>query len=148
MSTRNIKERMKKCSEVFTMIADLLSDKYETLESCNKDFSKYLCPKGTIGEVTYESKPEKSFRISDHWNWYSNMKKCPDPDYIQCYASNLPEPRPREGESATKPRSAISIGFYVNGQYKIIYGELYNKETDEWTWFENDILKIVGLINN
>ena len=146
MSTRNIKERMNKCSEVFSELAKILSDQYEILESCNKDFSKYLCLKGTTGEVSYEGKPEKSFRISDHWNWYSNVKKCPDMSIIQCYASNIPEPREREGEGATKPRKAISIGFYENGQYKIVYGEFYNKETEEWSWMENDISDLVDLI--
>lgn len=141
---RDIKERMTKCSEAFKRLIDAFGESYEILESCNQDFSKYLCPKGTTNEVTYYSKPDLSFRISDHWNWYANVNKCSDENYIQCYSPDILEPREREEEGKpTKPRKAISIGLFINGSYKIIYGEYFDKETGEWSWLDEDIISTI-----
>lgn len=65
-----INEKNYNCEKFFEALCDMLSDRYEMLKSCNRDMSAYLCPIGTTSEVTYYSKPEGSFRISDHWNWY------------------------------------------------------------------------------
>lgn len=145
----DIKMRMAKCEEFFKCLTNLLGDDYEVLESCNKDFSKYLVPKGKTNEVTYYGKPELSLRISDHWNWYSNINKCSDENYIQCYSPDILEPREREEEGkSTKPRKAISVALFINGQYHIVYGEYFNKETQEWSWKENNVLSLTLYLYN
>ena len=96
-----INEKNTKCKIFFELLTNALKDRYEVLGSCNNDISAYLCPVGTSSEVTYYSKPERSFRISDHWNWYANTNKCPDSKYIQCYCRELPwaRKRPAEGKA-------------------------------------------------
>ena len=75
-----------------------LSERFEwvVVESCNKDFSRYLVltvhGKPYTGDITYHSKPWHSFRISDHWNWFANIKKCEDPFYVQCNSLDMPYP--------------------------------------------------------
>ena len=140
-----IKEKNDKCKSFFDTLVSALSDTYEVLESCNKDISAYLCPVGTTKEVTYHSKPEYSLRISDHWNWYANIKKCSDPKYIQCYCVDLPwaHKRPLEGTAGT-PIKASSVCIFVDGKYRVIYGESYNRKTKTWSWIENDVNEILS----
>ena len=105
-----IKEKNTKCEEFFNAIVNMLDGKYERIGSCNRDMSAYLCPIGTTEEVTYHSKPEESFRVSDHWNWYSNTVKCQDVKYIQCYSADLPWARRRpEPNKASRPIMASSV---------------------------------------
>ena len=133
-----IKEKNEKCKEFFDSLVDMLGDKYEVLNSCNKDMSAYLCPNGTSSEVTYYSKPEESFRISDHWNWYANTNKCSDSRYIQCYCVDLPWARRRsEPNKAGKPIMASSVCVFRNNKYHVIYGEYFDRKTKTWSWIDS-----------
>ena len=80
-------EKEQKCKDFFEELSEKLKDTHIVMKSCNKDNSVYLVPKGTEKEVTYYGKPVYSFRISDHWNWKSNLKKNPNPGYVQCSGS-------------------------------------------------------------
>lgn len=133
-------EKNHKCKVFFDALVNALGDGYERLDSCNKDISEYLCPVGTTGEISYNSKPEGSFRISDHWNWYANTRKCSDPKYIQCYCAELPWARRRpEAGRAGKPIMASCVCVFRNGKYHVIYGERFDRKTKTWSWFENNI---------
>ena len=69
---------LKACENFFSELTRILDGKYEVVGSCNQDISRYLIPAGTKEQITYYGKPELSFRISDHWSWDSNVKKCHD----------------------------------------------------------------------
>ena len=127
------------CSDFFDKLSGLLSENYEVLGSCNKDFSRYLIPKGTANQVTYYGKPVKSFRISDHWNWFSNLKKCSDPNYVQCRSLDMPWCRKREEGSffATKPRFGAQVCIQLeDGCYHHVYGDRFDRATKTWKWIE------------
>ena len=143
-----IEEKMAKCSEFFCKLAEELRDSYEVLESCNADFSKYLVPNGTSDQVTYEGKPDKSFRISDHWNWYANVRKCPNPNYIQCLSVDLPWARKRMEEGRpSKPITGVQIALIGDdGKYHVVYGECYNRKTKEWSWVENNPKEVAEMV--
>lgn len=96
MKRMNRKEKIQACIEFFNTIAGLLSETHEVVESCNQDISQYLIPFGSIQDLSYASKPANSFRISDHWNWYSNLMKNPDEHYIQCFSVDAPWANPRK----------------------------------------------------
>ncbi len=141
---RNIEERKGKCINYFNNLAESLKKTHVVVNSCNNDMSAYLVPIGTEDQITYSSKPKNSYRISDHWNWYSNVNKCPNESYIQCYNVDLPFARPRLAPGkASKPRFAISVAYFGNdGKYHHVYGEKFNRKTKEWTWEEiNDVDK-------
>lgn len=139
------KEKYDKCKAFFDVLVDMLDKKYEKLESCNRDFSAYLCPNGTSNEVTYYGKPEKSFRISDHWNWYANTNKCSNPKYIQCYCVDLPWAHKRLAENrAGKPIMATCVSIFKNGRYHVVYGERYDRKTRSWSWIENSPTKVIS----
>ena len=89
----NHEEKMRRCSDFFNVLAQALSSNYTVMGSCNKDVSAYLVPTGHEDEVSYYGKPENSFRVSDHWNWYSSLKKCSDQDEVQCHSIDIPRPR-------------------------------------------------------
>ena len=137
---RNIQERKTKCRYFYDELTKELSEFYDSIGSCNHDESIYLIPKGTEEQITYYGKPDRSFRYSDHWNWYSSIRKCEDPSVIQCYNADIPEPRSRiEDWKASKPRFAIQVGYCdKNNEYHAIYGEAYDKETKEWYWLDNN----------
>ena len=90
--------KMIDCRMFFDELADILRSDYEVVESCNNDLSAYLIPKGSRDDLTYYGKPKNSFRVSDHWSWYSTLEKCDVPDYIQCYSVDMPHPKPRPDE--------------------------------------------------
>lgn len=139
------KEKFDKCREFFDILVDKLDGYYEELASCNQDLSAYLCPIGTTNEVSYNGKPEKSFRVSDHWNWYANTKKCKDPRYIQCYCIDLPWARKRLAENkAGKPIIASCVSIFKDGKYHVVYGEHFNRKTKKWSWIENSPEKILS----
>lgn len=131
-------EKQNKCKSFFETLVGMLGDRYERLSSCNKDISEYLCPVGTSGEVTYNGKPEESFRISDHWNWYANTNKCSNPKYIQCYCVDLPWAHRRSAENkAGRPIMASCVCVFRNDKYHVIYGEKFNRKTKQWGWIES-----------
>lgn len=135
-------EKIISCQKYFKELSEVLKESYTVMNSCNKDTSAYLVPNGKESEVTYSSKPELSFRISDHWNWYSNLIKCPDPNYIQCYNKDLPFARKRlEEGKASKPIYGVCVALFRNGQYEVIHGEKFDRKTKEWQWID-------GIINN
>lgn len=126
-------EQGQKCREFFLKLISALVETHELLPSCNNDASLYLCPKGTCDEVTYYGKPEGSFRVSDHWNWYSSTKRCNDPKYIQCLNRDLPKAHKREKEGlATKPIMADCVAIFKDGKYHTVYGEFYDPQNRKW----------------
>ena len=140
----NLYDDLEKCEVFFNKLVDLLSDDYVLVGSCNQDNSAYLVPKGTEEEISWYGKPEWSFRISEHWNWYANLKKCEDETFVQCESLQLPRARFRRKEGyASIPIYASQVCVYYNGKYHCIYGRYrdhYNKKRNgtNWPWMEND----------
>lgn len=136
------------CEIFFEDLARILKDTYEVIKSCNQDLSQYLIPNGTISDLSYYSKPERSFRISDHWNWYSNLRKCSDQHYIQCLSVDMPRADKRsEYGKATKPKYGIQVCILGgDGKYHAVYGEVYNCTTKRWDWLETDPADIAEMI--
>lgn len=129
-----------KCRKFFDEVAKLLADEYKVVASCNKDLSAYLVPKGTEKEITYESKPACSLRVSDHWNWYSNIKKCPNEDYVQCHSVDLPEPRKRlsPGKASNPIKAPQVCLIYSDGKYHCVFGRFFGKASGKWKWMTAD----------
>ena len=129
-----------KCRNFFNEVAELLSDEYQVVASCNRDLSAYLVPKGTKNEITYQSKPACSLRVSDHWNWYSNIKKCSQEDYIQCHSVDLPDPRKRNAPGkASNPIEATQVCLiYPDGKYHCVFGRFYDRKSQKWKWMTAD----------
>ncbi len=134
------KRKMDKCKKCFEELEYLLTASYESVGSCNKDSSMYLCPKGTLHQISYYSKPMNSFRISNHWNWYSNLKKCKDAEYIQCFSVDIPMPKDRINPGkASRPRFGTQVAFFGDdNKYHCIYGDKYDSQTEEWSWVESN----------
>lgn len=137
--------RRQQCYSMFLNMAEALIKHYDLVASSNNDGSAYLIPKGSNEHLSYYEKPVNSFRISDHWNWYSNIKKCDDPKLIQCYSADMPYPRKREQEGkATSPRFGMQIAFYgPDKKYHHVFGEKFDQATGSWAWEEpsaDDIL--------
>lgn len=139
MEKRTRTDKMNDCLDFFYELADLLEDRYELVESCNADISSYLVPAGTSGDISYYGKPMASFRVSDHWNWYSNLNKCSNPRHVQCLSVDVPPARKRlEAGMASKPRIAIQVSMIgEDGKYHAIYGEKYDWYSREWRWIES-----------
>lgn len=136
----NFDEKKVKCLEFFDKLAELLGDSYTKLPAINNDMSMYLVPKGTENQVSYYTKPELSFRVSDHWNWYANVRKCSDVNMIQCHCLDLPRPRVRNGIG--KPSTPV-VGIQVSivghdNKYHVIYGEQFDRFNRTWNWLEPD----------
>ena len=134
-------EKLNKAQTFFDELAELLKDEYEILESCNKDCSRYLIPKGTRSQVSYDGKPILSFRVSDHWNWFS--RKSIDPNWVQCRSVDMPKVRQERNKlpdgtlGGSNPRFGIQVCIYgTDGVYHHIYGDKFNRKTREWEWVE------------
>jgi len=148
------KEKLSKCNEYFKELSEKISETYSVVESCNKseyDITAYLVPNGTENEITYHSKPAFSFRISDHWNWYSNLKKNPNPHYIQCYSVDLPRAKKREDPTkASVPIQAAQVGYFdKDNKYHAVFGEIFDRTTKTWSWLfadPADVIAGLGLI--
>lgn len=141
-----IDEKKTACTKFFDILADLMKEEYEVVASCNADFSRYLVPKGTADQITYSGKPDKSFRISDHWNWFANLNKCSDPNYIQCLSVDLPWARKRiEDGKASKSITGVQVSVIGDdGKYHVVFGEKFDRKTKAWSWVDasaNDISK-------
>ena len=141
-------EKIEKCRDFFRTLSDILAGQYETIASCNQDLSQYLVPNGTAGEISYASKPALSFRISDHWNWYANLKKNPDPKYIQCWSVDIPKPGKRKAYGkASEPREGIQVAVIGgDGKYHAVFGEVYDKKLKNWRWLETDPTDIAEMV--
>lgn len=150
MTTKNIvrctmspfwEEEMKeRCKEFFDILAEKLTPTYTKFGDISQ-VSKYLIPAGTDEEVTYYSKPDYSFRVSDHWNWYANVKKCPDESYVQCFCEELLRPKRRkEPGLPSTPIFAINVSFFdpADKRYHVVYGEYWDKKVKAWRWIESN----------
>lgn len=138
MSNCILDEKIVYCSSFFNCLSEKLNESYSIYGSCNNDCSKYLVPNGAESEVTYYGKPELSFRVSDHWNWYSNIIKCNIPNYIQCFSPDFPWVRKRKAEGkASVPVLSASVCIYLDGAYHVIYGEKFDRKTKKWSWIES-----------
>ena len=137
VKTESYKE---KCKEFFIELSIALGADYELVESCNNDISRYLIPKGTREQITYYGKPDNSFRLSDHWNWYSSLFKCNNEHYIQCFSVDAPWSKKRVAPGkASKPIYCVQV--CVMGEdkkYHCVYGERFNRRTKTWEWIESD----------
>lgn len=134
---------LKACEKFLREVQRILDGRYEIVGSCNRDISKYLIPIGTEKQITYYGKPELSFRISDHWNWYSNTKKCRDASYVQCESADMPLARERTDERATNPRKGLQVAIQgTDGKYHHVFGYKWNSETEEFCWIKNDPMDI------
>lgn len=133
-------EMSEKCKTFFEELTHILAETHEIIGSCNQDTSCYLIPKGTSDEITYHSKPQNSYRISDHWNWYANIKKCPNERYIQCLSLDLPYAKPRKysGGPSNPIKANAVCAIDSKGIYRVIYGEKYDKKSKQWIWVETD----------
>ena len=129
------KEMFAKCAEFFDGLCKMLSN-YEVVGSCNADSSVYLIPKGTVDELSYYGKPVLSFRISDHWNWYSNIRKCSDPKMIQCFSVDMPWARKRNyADGPSKPVYGCQVAIYGSDhRYHHVYGERFDRKSGKWYW--------------
>ena len=136
----NTKRDFIRCRRFFDEVAKLLSDEYQVVTSCNRDLSAYLVPNGTKDEITYQSKPACSLRVSDHWNWYSNIKKCPQEEYIQCHSVDLPDPHKRNAPGkASNPIEATQVCLiYPDGKYHCVFGQFYDRNSNKWKWMTAD----------
>lgn len=135
------KEKMAACAEFVNKVAEVLGESYELVGSCNRDASLYLIPKGTIDQLSYYGKPDRSLRFSDHWNWLSNLKKCKDPNMVQCRSLDMPWCRRREEPGkATKPRFGVQVCLYDDSTkcYHHVFGDKFDRKAKTWTWIESD----------
>lgn len=141
-------EKYEACKDYFDMLSEALSETHELMPSCNKDLSDYLVPKGTSWQVTYYTKPEMSFRISDHWNWRANLNKCTDEYYIQRLSVDMPHARKRNVPGmASKPRYGMQVAvFGSDHKYHAVFGEVYDRKTHMWSWRETSIADVVEMI--
>lgn len=141
-------EKWEKCCEFFKELSDALSSTHVILNSCNlnsQDVSVYLIPIGTEEQVSYFGKPIGSFRISDHWNWYANVNKNPNENYIQCLSVDMPWAKKRKAPG--KPSNPV-VGMQIalvkdDGKYHAVYGEVFNRKTKEWGWLESDVSSVI-----
>lgn len=133
------KEKTKAVLNWYSDLCSLLKETHENIHSCNNDISAYLIPRGTIADLSYYGKPANSFRVSDHWNWYSSLHKCDRENYIQCYSVNAPwaRKRPAPGK-ASKPVRAIQVCYFgADKKYHVVYGECWNRKTRSFEWIES-----------
>ena len=138
---RTIEDKMIECRKFLDALADILGEGFSLIASCNRDLSAYLVPKGTEKEISYYGKPVGSFRISDHWNWLSSLKRCSDPDMVQCRSLDIPWRRKRDPQNptaATKPWVGVQVAYYgADGCYHCVFGEKFDRQTKTWSWVEN-----------
>ena len=134
------REKLEMCNAFFNGLVNILADRYEVLPSCNKDNSRYLVPKGTADQVSYYGKPVMSFRVSDHWNWYSNLDKCQWPTYIQCNSDDVMKAKLRENEThGTNARRAYQVAVQMSdGRYHHVFGEKWDRSKRIYNWVETN----------
>lgn len=144
-------ERRNKVKEFYNRLVDISKDHYFEVESCNNDASRYLLRNGTTREdISYYSKPLWSYRMSDHWNWYTSERKCSDLKYIQCHSIDMPWARKRVYvDKATRPMRGWQVCIFSadDGLYHCVYGEIFDRKEKKWYWVENDpkmIYEFVG----
>lgn len=138
--------RMDACNEYFNELAKLLEQSHMVMLSSNKDQSRYLIPNGTDNEVTYYGKPFHSFRVSNHWNWKANIRKCVDPRHVQCFTKDLHYPfhRPKSG-MASKPVLACCVCYYgLDKLYHVVCGEVYDHVNRSTHFIRRDPKEVIA----
>ena len=141
----NKKEKYNACNKFFENLSIILKTSYEIIGSSNKDLSRYLVPFGTENQITYYSKPAWSFRISDHWNWWANLKKCSDEKYVQCRSLDMPWVKNRVAPGmASEPRIGIQVAICdSDGIYHHVFGEKFDRKSRKWSWVEKSPDEII-----
>ena len=143
-------EELTLCLDFFKNLESKLAGTYESVGSNRSgayDQSAYLIPAGTSEQITWHGKPEKSFRVSNHWNWYTNLKNCKDVKYIQCRTNDLPKVRKRiRPGKASKPIKGNCVCLYRNGLYEVVFGEKYDRKTQTWSWIDNTPDAVAAMI--
>lgn len=132
------------CREFFKRLTDHLSETHECVGSCNKDKTLYLIPKGTVGDLSYYGKPENSYRFSDHWTWYANVRKCENEKYIQCWCKDMPGPRERVAPGKpSRPIRGIAVAKTdEEGNYRVIFGEYFDKGRKQWCFLTPELEEV------
>lgn len=135
---------MEKCYAFMLGLKEILGDAYILGQSPFAPTSCYLVPKGTEELNTYYSKPPKSFRCSDHWNWYANLKKCSNPNYVQCYNVDAFWPYKRTRAGATKHIWQCCVGYFAeDNRFHVVYGQKFDRKTRETTWVEATPIEVL-----
>jgi hypothetical protein len=142
-------EEFQRCKSFFDELAFHLKRNYISVHSCNKDNSYYLVEIGTENQISYYGKPDKSFRVSDHWNWYSSVKRCTKLDEVQCWSIDIESPIARNFDGpnkSTRPRKICQVAYYTkeDGKYHVIYGNMWNPKTRRYKWIEADPKKVIA----
>lgn len=107
---------MEKILELFEKFVEM-NPTMNRVASCNADISAYLVRPGTEDQITYTGKPQGSLRVSDHWSWYANVKKCPYTWVVQCPLHGI-TPYARKGEGLSSPTQFCrAIALYLNYEY-------------------------------
>lgn len=145
---RTIEDKMSECRNFIEELHDILKDEFVFMPSCNQDLSAYLVPNGTEAKVSYYEKPINSFRISDHWNWYSGLRRCADPNMVQCLNIDIPWCRKRKAPGApTRGIIGVQVAYYgPDNQYHCVFGEKFDRRTRQWTWVDSSPEKAAELV--
>ena len=134
----NTFDMMADCNAWFDKLAELVIPMgYKVIRSSNPTSNdRYLVPVGTENDLSWNSKPAFSFRVSNHWNWRANKKKCDDDRYIQCYTRDMPWARKRRDDGlATRPMIGCAVAYFTEGrEYVVIYGEKFNRINKTWSY--------------
>lgn len=147
MTTAEKMYRYQSCQMFFDKLAEELNETHEILGPTHRGMSRCLCVKGTTNQVTYEGKPELSLRVAQRWNWYANVKKCPEEKYVQCFNRDLPRPKKRKAPGEpSDPIIASCVSLFLGNKYRVVYGEKFNPKTKEWTWLETDPAELANYI--
>ena len=145
---RTIEDKMSECRKFLEALHDILKDDFVLMPSCNQDLSAYLVPNGTEEDVSYYGKPINSFRISDHWNWYSNLRRCTDPNMIQCPNIDIPWCRRRKAPGMpTQGLIGVQVAYYgADNRYHCVFGEKFDRKTKQWMWVNSTPEKAAELV--
>jgi hypothetical protein len=144
-------EMAERVKDFYNKLVDISKEHFFVVESCNNDLSSYLLPNTTnVEDVSYYGKPLWSFRMSDHWNWYANVKRCNTWNYIQCNSIDMPWARRRIDYRATKPLRGYQVCVMAeDGLYHCVYGEIFDRKEKKWYWIETEpesIYKMIGML--
>jgi len=136
-----------KCWNFFNELSRALMAErgYELMKPRGGYRAAYLFPKGTIKQISYYGKPELSFRCSDDWNWYTNKKRCPDPEQIQCHSVDIPGPLWRKDDDGTKPVKGWNVAIYgLDHKYHCVYGTYFDRVDRRWGWKETSVQEVIS----
>lgn len=143
-----MQDKISACLEFWKELCARLLNTHELVQSCNNDISAYLIPHGSIAQLSYYGKPAQSFRLSDHWNWYSSLKRCGNEHYIQCFSVDAPWAAKRVVPGKpTAPVTAIQVCYFgKDKKYHAVFGEVYDRKTKTWAWKEVTVDEAIKLI--